>query len=114
MVDMLCEINPSYRSKIMRTKDKKRKFLFGRLVKAVYGTLLGAIIFYKKLSSHLVKHGFEMNAYDQCTFNKIVNGEQLTVQFHVDDLKASHRDEKVLDEFMVQLKEEFGKKMMIL
>ena len=79
MVNMLCEINPSYRNKVMRTKDKKRIFLFGALVKAVYGTLLGAIIFYKKLSSHLIRHGFEMNEYDQCTFSEIVNGEQLTV-----------------------------------
>ena len=79
MVDMLCGINPSYRNKVMRTKDKKRKFIFGALVKAVYGTLLGAIIFYKKLSNHLIRHGFEMNEYDICTFSKIVNGEQLTV-----------------------------------
>ena len=45
----------------------------------------------------------------ECTFNKIVNGQQLTVQFHVDDLKASHRDHKVLDEFLVELRKEFGK-----
>ena len=41
--------------------------------------------------------------YDECTFNKIVDGEQLTVQFHVDDLKTSHMDQAVLDKLMCDL-----------
>ena len=81
------------------------------MIKAVYGTLLAAIIFYKKLSKHLREHGFVCNDYDMCTFNKIVNGNQLTVQFHVDDLKASHCDPEVLKEFGKehQLSENIGK-----
>ena len=49
-----------------------------------------------------------MNDYDLCTFNKMVNGEQLTIQFHVDDLKASHKEQKVLDGFLDDLRNEFG------
>ena len=79
------------------------------MIKAVYGTLLAAIIFYKKLSKHLRDHGFVCNDYDMCTFNKMVNGKQLTVQFHVDDLKASHRDPDVLKEFVNDLRKEFGR-----
>ena len=79
------------------------------MIKAVYGTLLAAIIFYKKLSKHLRKHGFVCNDYDMCTFNKMVNGKQLTVQFHEDDLKASHCDPEVLKEFVNDLRAEFGK-----
>ena len=41
--------------------------------------------------------------------NKIVNGKQLTVVWHVDDLKVSHVDADVIDEFLVQLDDEFGK-----
>ena len=58
MVDMICEINTSYYDKIIWSKDCKKKFLYSRLIKAVYGTLLGAIIFYNKLSKHLTDHGF--------------------------------------------------------
>ena len=50
MVDMLCEIDPTYRSKVQYTRDRKRKFLYGKLAKAVYGTLMGSILFYNKLS----------------------------------------------------------------
>ena len=106
---MMCEIDPTYKKKIVRTKDGNRKFLFGKLNKAVCGTLLGTIIFYKKLSKHLHNHEFKMNQYDSCTFNKMVNGEQLTVQIYVDDLKASHKEQAVLDDFMSKLREEFGK-----
>ena len=43
-----------------------------------------------------------------CTFNKMVNGEQITVQFHVDDLKVSHKEQSVLDDFLKDLRDEFG------
>ena len=79
------------------------------MIKAVYGTLLAAIIFYEKLLKHLREHGFVCNNYDMCTFNKIVNGNQLMVQFYVDDLKASHHDPEILKEFVNQLRKEFGK-----
>ena len=89
---MICKIDSSYNDKIIWSKDRKKKFLYGHLIKAVYGTLLGAMIFYNKLSKHLTDHGFVQNEYDMCTFNKMVNDEQITVQFHVDDLKVSHKE----------------------
>ena len=93
---MICEIDPSYYDKIIWSKDCKKKFLYDQLAKAVYGTLLGAIILYNKLSKHLTDHGFVQKKYDMCTFNKMVNGEQITVQFHVNDLKVSYKEESVL------------------
>ena len=69
MVDMICEIDPSYHDKIIWSKDCKRKFLYDRLIEAVYRTLLGAIIFYNKLCKYLTDHGFIQNEYDMCTFN---------------------------------------------
>ena len=108
MVEMICEIDPSYHKNVIWIKDCKKKFLYGRLVKAVYVTLLGAIIFYNKFSKHLANHGFVQNEYDMCTFNKMVNGEQITVQFHVDDLKVSHKEQSVLDDFLKDLRDEFG------
>ena len=45
------------------------------------------------------------------TFNKKVNGEQVIVQFHVDDLKVLHKDQAVLDDFLIELRSEFGQEM---
>ena len=38
----------------------------------------------------------------------MVNGEQITVQFHVDDLKVSHKEESVIEGFLGNLRSEFG------
>ena len=38
----------------------------------------------------------------------MVNGEQITVQFHVDDLKVSHKNHAILDNFLDDLRSEFG------
>ena len=108
MVNIICKIYSSYYKNIIWSKDCKKKFSYGRLIKAVYETLLGAIIFYNKLSKHLIDHRFVQNKYDMCTFNKIVNDEQITVQFHVDDLKVSHKDQVVLEDVLTDLRDEFG------
>ena len=107
MVKLICDINPEYKKCVITTK-KGRTLMFGKLTKAIYGTLRGALLFYEKLTGHLKEWGFEQNPYDECTFNKMINGEQLTVQFHVDDLKISHDDQQVLDNFIKQLNGVFG------
>ena len=51
MVDMLCQIKHGYRKLLRYTKMKNgrmRKMLVGKITKAIYRTLLGAILFYKK------------------------------------------------------------------
>ena len=41
-------------------------------------------------------------------WKKMVNGEQLTDCWHVDDLKSSHINPKVNDEFLQWIKDTFG------
>ena len=106
MVEIICEIDPSYYKNVTWSKDCKKFFLYCRLIKAVYDTLLEAIIFCKKLFKHLTDNESVQNKYDMCTFNKIVNFEQITVQFHVDDLKVSHKEQAVLEEFYKDLRDE--------
>ena len=54
--------------------------------------LKSALLFYKKLRSSLELIHFEVNLYDSCMANKIVNREQMTIISHVDDSKISHKD----------------------
>ena len=58
--------------------------------------------------SALLSYSFELNPYDPCVVNKMVNGEQLTICWHVDDLKSSHIDPKVNGEFLQWIKDLFG------
>jgi hypothetical protein len=73
-----------------------------QLVKALYGTLKAAMLFWKKLTGILESWGFTINSYDSCMANKMVNGKQCTIVWHVDDLKISHEDPAVVSN-------EFGK-----
>ena len=50
-------------------------------------------------------YGFELNPYAPCVANKMFDGKQLTICWHVDDLKASHEDSKVIDDFVQWLKD---------
>ena len=65
MVDMICDIDPAYKKFVLINKETGKKKLYGKLTKAVYGTLLGAIFFYQKLSGQLYKWGYEQN-YTPC------------------------------------------------
>ena len=69
--------------------------------------LVSAMLFYHKLTKALLSYSFELNPYDLCVVNKMVNGEQLTVCWHVDDLKSSHIDPKDNDEFLQWIKDMF-------
>eukprot|EP00957_Ditylum_brightwellii_P097935 7458768-Ditylum_brightwellii.AAC.1 len=62
------------------------------LKKALYGCLKSALLFYKRLVKDLIDQEFELNPYDPCVANKIVNGKQPTVTWHLDDLKVLHED----------------------
>ena len=50
MVDMLCEIDSSLKKHVVYSKNGQ-KYMYGKLNKAMYGTLLGAILFYEKLAT---------------------------------------------------------------
>ena len=39
-------------------------------------------------------------------FNKMVDSVQTTIQLHIDDLKVSHKDQVVLDDFMLEYKQQ--------
>jgi hypothetical protein len=107
MVDMICQIEPKY-IKCIKYGRNKRKWMIGKLRKAIYGTLLGACLFYDKLRGLSEEWGLIINDYDECTFNKMINGKQLTVQFHVDDLRISHMEDNVIINMVKDLNGIFG------
>ena len=53
------------------------------------------------------------NPYDPCVANMMVNGSQMTVCWHVDNLKISHRDEEVVSAFAIKTSETYRPKTTI-
>ena len=84
------------------------QYLLGKVTKGIYDTLLGAIIFYNKLKEVLEGLGFKVNDYDKCSFNKMVEGVQCTIQFHMDDLKLWCIHQEVLYDIIKELNKVFG------
>ena len=70
--------------------------------------LVSAILFYHKLTKALLSYCLELNPYNPCVVNKMVNGEQLTICWNVDNPKSSHINPKVNDEFLQWIKDTFG------
>ena len=79
--------------------ENRATVLFVELKMALYGQLKAALLFYKKFVTDLQGIGFALNAYNPCVANRMVQGSQHTVCWHVDDIKSSHVSSKVQDEF---------------
>ena len=75
-------------------RKKGKLMLYMKVQKAIYGMLKSTLLLYKKLRYDLKEYGFQINPYDPCMANKQINGYQMMVIWHVDDLKASHKKQK--------------------
>ena len=108
MAELMAEIDPELYKKYLVSRRRGTKVLFAKANKAIYGTLRAALLFWQKLKGKLEDWGFMENPYDACTMNKIIDGDQATIVWHVDDLKISHRSEKVVRSILLDLEKEFG------
>jgi hypothetical protein len=102
MIDLLVEIDAAMYEPCM-TYEGNQKVMYVELLKALYGTVCAARLFWEKMSTTLKDWGFTINAYDPCVANKVVNGKQLTELWHVDDLKVLHMDPDVVTDFVEQM-----------
>jgi len=113
LAELLVQIDPTMYRKYVTTNSKGEPMLYVRLSKALYGLLQSALLFYKKLRKELEDFGFEVNPYDPCVANKIVNGSQMTVTWHVDDLKVSHKDYHEITRFLKYLGDLYGNRITV-
>ena len=108
LAELLIKCDPKLYRQYVVTENNK-PVLYVELLKALYGTLRAALIFWRKLTSKLVEWGFVINPYDWCVANKQINGQQCTLVWHVDYMKISHVNNKVVDNIIKAIEQEFGK-----
>jgi len=106
LVEILCEIDPTYKQFVVN--EYNIQMLYVHIIKALYGLMISAMLFYNKLKRDLIKNAFKLNSYDPCVANKMVHGNQLTISWHVDDLKVIHKDSKAVDEFLEWVQKTYG------
>ena len=95
IVDILCAKNPSYDEFVIMENGKKT--LYMQLLKALYSCIKLALRSYDVFTGTLVKMGFELNPYDNCVANKMINGKQCTIIWWVNDNCIHHMSDGVLD-----------------
>ena len=54
--------------------------------------------------------GFEINPYDTCVANKMVSGHQMTICWHEENLKVSHKNEDAVIVLALKLASLYGPK----
>ena len=107
LVDILVDIAPDVYGPYV-TEDKKGvKQLIVKCLNALYGTMVASLLYYKKFVKSLTDIGFELNPYDPCVANKMIGGKQMTVCFHVDDCKLSHKKIHVVNKIIEYLRKEY-------
>jgi hypothetical protein len=105
-VNIMCDVNPQY-THFVRTENGK-KVLYLQLLKALYGCIESALLWYKCYTTTLKKMGFKINHTDKCIANKMINDKQCTVVWYVDDNKLSHVDENVVSKVIKSVEDVYG------
>ena len=72
-VDIMCEVNTMYKKFVCLENGKRVLYL--RLLKALYGCVKSALLWYELFSTTLKDMGFVLNPYDECVANKIIHGK---------------------------------------
>jgi hypothetical protein len=107
LVDILVEIAPDvYKSYVSREKKGTKQFLV-QCQNALYGTMVASLLYYQKFVKSLLDIDFVINPYDPCVANKNIVGEQMTICFHVDECKLSHRKTNVMDSMIEYIWKEY-------
>jgi hypothetical protein len=106
-VDIMCDVSPEYKKFVVYEHGKKVLYL--KLLKALYGCVKSALLWYDLFTGTLQDMGYELNPYDACVANKMVDGKQCTICWYVDDNKISHVDDKVVTDVIDKIETRFGK-----
>ena len=75
LAEMMVKIAPSIYRKFVTTNAKGKSVLYVQLEKAVYDMMMSALLFYRKLVDDLTSIGFDINPYDPCVANKMIDGK---------------------------------------
>ena len=103
IVDILVSIAPKVCSDHV-TKDRRGiKQLVVQCQNAMYDTMVASLLCYRKFVKSLTNVGFKLNPCNPCVANKQVKGSQMTVCFHVDDCKLSHKKRQCVDKMIKYL-----------
>jgi len=85
------------------------KTIYNNVTMGMYGMLVAGLYWYRKFSGDLIEDGYVKNPYDPCMCNKMIESDQHTVEFHVDNMMSGVQAPKHNDKFAEWLNTKYGK-----
>ena len=142
LAELMVQVDPSIYRQYVSTDKRGNPVLYMQLYKSVYGLMRSSLLFYRKLRGELESYGLTVNPYDPCVANMMVPKSmavesperhrsegnpppvdetanvdsdlvQLTVLWHVDDLKISCVNEFEITKLLLYLKSIYGNNISI-
>ena len=108
LAELMVQVAPNLYRKYITVNRKGTAILYVKMQKALYVLLRIALLFYNNLVANLESDGFMLNSYRSCVANKVVDGKQMMVCWHIDDLKVLHCDPAQVTIFGDWLIEKYG------
>jgi hypothetical protein len=81
--DILCQVHTRYKEFVV---------LYLELLKALYGCVQSALLWYNLFTGTLEGMGLKLNPYDPCVANLMIHGKQCTIPLFVNDNKILQVD----------------------
>jgi len=102
LAKIICGIKPEWARFLRRDGS-----MVVRLKKALYGLIEASKLWFKDITDFLKGLGFVANPKDECIFNTIRDGHQVTVALYVDDLLATSINPEDLEWLRLKLVEKY-------
>ena len=97
LVDILVDLAPDVYREFVTTDKKGVKQLVVQCQNVLYETMVASLLYYRKFIKSLTNIAFVLNPYDPCVANKMISDHQMTICFHVNDCKLSHKSSRQMD-----------------
>lgn len=110
LAKLMVKVAPKIYRKCVTNGKNGEMTLYVVLQKALYRCLKSV---YLKLVRELEKEWFTLNPYDPCEVNRQINGNQMTITFHIVNLKISHVDAKEVTRVIDWFKSMYGENLRV-
>jgi hypothetical protein len=102
IASVLCEREPSFKPFLHTNKQGQGRVLV-QLLKAQYGCVESARLWYEHISKAIIEQGFQINPFDQCIFQRKLGDTWTYITLYVDDLMIVSDEISMVDEVIEKL-----------
>ena len=104
LAQMLHDLAPDVYCLYMQKDKASQAIFFVHLLMALYSIMKAALLYYHCFVANIKAEGFILTPYDPCIANKLIKNSQLTLVWHVNDIKISHLKLSVVNHMIEWLK----------